>query len=141
MLHPANARVARLAVRVAVLAVVLAVLVSFESVRVSLPMAVLQIIAVATMWTPFALMVLFLVMQRLPNGQDPAPFGRHVGDAWFVTLIVCTFVIAFWDSLRMMTSFPIAFGARSGVVLELVFLSLIIFRLFQIRGKTPPRHA
>lgn len=134
-LNPIHVRIARTAVAIAVLAPCVAFLISLATVRRTLPVGLLQILSTAAMWSPFALLTLFLVMQRLSGGREPVPLGRDVGDAWFLTLVLCTFVFAFWDSLGATTRWSLASSPRSVVMLELGFVGLTIARLFQIRGK------
>lgn len=134
-LNPIHTRIARAAVAIAILAPCVAFLISLATVRNALSVDTLQVLSTAAMWSPVLLLTLFLVMQRVSGGQEPIPLGRDIGDTWFLTLVLCTFVFAFWDSLGAKTRWHLAASPRSVVMLEVVFVGLTIARLFQIRGK------
>lgn len=120
---------------VAVAAPCVAFLTSFATVRAALPAGLLQVIFTAAMWTPIAVLTLFLVMQLLPGGREPVPWGRDIGDTWFVTLVLCTFVFSFRNNLGSAAPWPIVTSTRTAALLELVLVGLMLVRLFQTRGK------
>lgn len=120
---------------IAVVAPCVAFLTSRAAVRATLRVGLLQILATAAMWTPAILLTLFLVMQLLPGGHEPVPWGRDVGDTWFVTLLLCSFVTAFWQSLGATSPWPLPASTRSAALLEIVLVGLMFVRLFQTRGK------
>jgi hypothetical protein len=120
---------------IAVVAPCVAFLTSRAAVRAALPVGLLQVIFTAAMWTPIILLTLFLVMQLLPGGREPVPWGCDIRDTWFVTLVLCTFVVDFRNSLGPETRWPIVRSTRSAALLEVVLVGLMLVRLFQTRGK------
>lgn len=134
-LDPMHLRIARAAVAMTAVALGVAFLISLATVRNAFPIGLLQILATAAMWSPLGLLMLFLVMQGSIGGREPVWLHRVGGDAWFLTLVLCSFVFDFRDSLRATTPWPLATSLRSAVMLEVVIVGLIMARLFQIRGK------